>query len=34
VFNRFLSESDTPPLLAVTPTAFDIPTTSIYALLD
>ena len=34
VFTRFLSDAATPPLLAVTPTAFDLPMTSIYALLD
>ena len=34
VFSRFLAESDTPGLLAVTPTAFDLPSTSVYALID
>jgi 4-hydroxy 2-oxovalerate aldolase len=34
VFTRFLSDAATPLLLAVTPTAFDLPSTSIYALLD
>jgi 4-hydroxy 2-oxovalerate aldolase len=34
VFNRFLSDAATPPLLAITPTAFDLPATSVYALLD
>jgi 4-hydroxy 2-oxovalerate aldolase len=34
VFNRFLADASTPPLLAITPTAFDLPGASVYALLD
>ena len=34
VFNRFTSDPAVPPLLAVTPTAFDLPAASVYALLD
>ena len=34
VFSRFLSETTTPELLAITPTAFDLPSTSVYALID
>ena len=34
VFNRFLAGDATPPLLAITPTAFDLPAASVYALLD
>jgi 4-hydroxy 2-oxovalerate aldolase len=34
VFNRFLERDTTPPLLAITPTAFDLPSASVYALLD
>ena len=34
VLNRFAADAATPPLLAVTPTAFDVPAASIYALLD
>jgi 4-hydroxy 2-oxovalerate aldolase len=34
VFSRFLAEPTTPALLAVTPTAFDLPSTSVYALID
>lgn len=34
VFNRFAAASTTPPLLAITPTVFDVPAASVYALLD
>ena len=34
VFNALLAEPSAPSVLAVTPTAFDLPMTSIYALLD
>jgi 4-hydroxy 2-oxovalerate aldolase len=34
VFNRLLALPDAPPLLAITPTAFDLPAASVYALLD
>ncbi len=34
VFNRFATAASTPPLLAITPTAFDLPAASVYALLD
>jgi 4-hydroxy 2-oxovalerate aldolase len=34
VFNRFADSSSHPPMLAITPTAFDLPATSVYALLD
>ena len=34
VLNRFATDPATPPLLAITPTAFDVPAASVYALLD
>jgi 4-hydroxy 2-oxovalerate aldolase len=34
VFNRFLDAEGTPTMLAITPTAFDLPAASVYALLD
>lgn len=34
VFNALLAEPSTPPVLAITPTAFDLPSVSVYALLD
>ena len=34
VLNRFAADAATPPLLAITPTAFDLPAASVYALLD
>ena len=34
VLNRFQEDEGTAPLLAITPTAFDLPSASVYALLD
>jgi len=33
VFNRFLAQDSTPPLLTITPSAFDLPSASVYSLL-